>query len=704
MKKLNKFIPFIIIGSIILISSILIWGFTSNWGKGKLDDENNKQYASSKTGIGIGTELGTESEFKKDIKQPKETVNSPSINEIDKKFILLDNQIKAYDKFEKSYSCLIPCQTGNESSCTGDNRKCDMKNTQKAIELVRKYGWFKKSWVNGNPHSLFRNAKNTKYIVPEEYKNIRDKLIRQKNLLLKNQTIQFKLMTFNIEYGGNSGAKFLLNGRNVSFNKLIIILNANQPDIICLQETDYQNKARTYDAQTLPKSTKMGSVIAKKLQKNKDYSWKVFNQKHKIGKRNELIVRINKGGQYPIKKVVKFEKKYPWDSTTPENKDMIIEGFKITLINNTKFILFNIHLLWIPYPGWKSASTLVSQREATDLAYIRWNNGPVVKYVKNKGTRLFSIKSILQYIREDISNNPESEYDYAIIAGDLNETSHLDPIQRKDAIVLTKELEKASFNDSFREIYSSPAQIDKYWGTTYIGGDKYDDLTKRLDYIFYRNFKNRKSMLTVNNIQIIGEAQFSGYNRQSQAKDLIDQSYTSYPSDHRALIATFISHPPKYKIDRLYRLDKNLRCPNEQLKPKLNFISNSNLCYYTATNAAEDTSDSGKSFKTKQNIQPVVPIAQPKPKPLFTKNRECGGGSEVNKEYNDKKGNKWTGSTCFQDCIDAGYKSAVYGHPENMNNDPTNSQYGKCYCESKRLKDQGCNEVYSKYYDKYDSI
>lgn len=125
----------------------------------------------------------------------------------------------------------------------------------------------------------------------------------------------------------------------------------------------------------------------------------------------------------------------------------------------------------------------------------------------------------------------------AIVTGDFNEPSHLDWTEETARIGRhpikvewpgSKTLEKAGFRDSYREIHPDPVSHPGNTWTPTTAPDDPNDHHDRIDFVMYRG-----ADLKLLSSQVVGE--------NSQNADLV---IDPYPTDHRAVLATFEVAPP----------------------------------------------------------------------------------------------------------------------------------------------------------------
>ena len=118
------------------------------------------------------------------------------------------------------------------------------------------------------------------------------------------------------------------------------------------------------------------------------------------------------------------------------------------------------------------------------------------------------------------------------VVGDFNEPSHMDWTERaakagrhpiKVAYPASLEMSKAGFADAWRTVHPNEMKKPGYtWSSFY----KFDDPTTHHDRIDFVYFKGKG--VEVNEVKIVGEN-----------KENADIVVSPYPSDHRAVVATF---------------------------------------------------------------------------------------------------------------------------------------------------------------------
>lgn len=211
--------------------------------------------------------------------------------------------------------------------------------------------------------------------------------------------------------------------------------------------------------------------------------------------------------RYPIKKTYTFP-----DKISTFN----FGGVEIDM-DGTSVCLFDT---WLHYlPDMRLAPVEKSEKEI-----LAWDD---------EGTRDEEIQAILSVLQPFIK---ESDSIPLIIGGDFNSHSHLDwTVETRDmynhggAVVnwtVSKEMEKAGFKDSFREINPDPVQEP---GVTWLYDAGEEDTPNRMDRIDFIYYKGKTIQSTQSKIynQVLGESLvFEG-------KDFL------YASDHGFVLSTF---------------------------------------------------------------------------------------------------------------------------------------------------------------------
>jgi exodeoxyribonuclease-3 len=200
-------------------------------------------------------------------------------------------------------------------------------------------------------------------------------------------------------------------------------------------------------------------------------------------------------------------------------------GIKIKLASDKHAYIFNLHLPSHPYqpyqllgirPKWHKHTNNITfiKTEAETIEWAKKARGAEI------GKLLRQVKSI-----------PDKEVPIFVV-GDFNEPSHLDwteaaakagrhPI--KVEYPTSTEMAKAGFSDSYRKIYPDEMKNPGItWSPAYKVGDPRTH-HDRIDFVYFKG-----KGLEVKDVKILGESE--------ENADLV---VTPYPSDHRAVVASF---------------------------------------------------------------------------------------------------------------------------------------------------------------------
>lgn len=206
--------------------------------------------------------------------------------------------------------------------------------------------------------------------------------------------------------------------------------------------------------------------------------------------------------------------RYPLQATP--NK----RGVRVTIPEKgVSFWLFNMHFAYFPYQPYQLVSIpyedqpfLTTEQEAVDSC---------------NAARRFQLDRVLEEMQEAFETN-----EAIFFTGDFNEPSFRDwtvetavagvhPIRVRWPI--TRALEELGFVDAYRSLYTNPVRNP---GFTWCSITKEDDPADHHDRIDFIMSKGNRAMLE--QVEIVGEA-----------KDKADIVVTPYPSDHRAVVATY---------------------------------------------------------------------------------------------------------------------------------------------------------------------
>jgi len=200
-------------------------------------------------------------------------------------------------------------------------------------------------------------------------------------------------------------------------------------------------------------------------------------------------------------------------------------GIKIKLPSDKRAYIFNLHLPSHPYQPYQLLGIRPKWHKHTnDITFIKTEAETIEWAKKARGAE---IGKLLRQVK----SIPDKEAPIFVV-GDFNEPSHLDwtkaaakvgrhPI--KVAYPTSTEMAKAGFSDSYRTIY--PDEMKKpgiTWSPAYKVGDPRTH-HDRIDFVYFKG-----KGLEVKDVKILGENE--------ENADLV---VSPYPSDHRAVVATF---------------------------------------------------------------------------------------------------------------------------------------------------------------------
>ena len=200
-------------------------------------------------------------------------------------------------------------------------------------------------------------------------------------------------------------------------------------------------------------------------------------------------------------------------------------GIKVKLASDKHAYIFNLHLPSHPYQPYQLLGIRPKWHKHTNnITFIKTEAETIEWAKKARG------KDVAKLLKT-IKNLPDKEVPVFVV-GDFNEPSHLDWTEAaakagrhplKVAYPTSKAFAAAGFGDAYRTIY--PDEM-KNPGMTWSSKYKDDDPTSHPDRIDFVYFKGKG--LQVNEVKVVGED-----------KEKADIVVTPYPSDHRAVVATF---------------------------------------------------------------------------------------------------------------------------------------------------------------------
>lgn len=197
---------------------------------------------------------------------------------------------------------------------------------------------------------------------------------------------------------------------------------------------------------------------------------------------------------------------------------------RVKLPSGQEAYIFNLHLASHPYQPYQLLSIRPKWPPHWDTPFIQTEAEAIAAAIAARGNE---VSALLNQIR----SLPEKGA-LVFVVGDFNEPSHLDWTERaaesgrhpiKVSYPTSMEMAKAGFVDSWRVIYPDEMKNPGYtWSPIY----ETDDPTTHHDRIDFVYFKGKGVKVT--------DAKIVGENRENA-----DIVISPYPSDHRAVVATF---------------------------------------------------------------------------------------------------------------------------------------------------------------------
>ena len=200
-------------------------------------------------------------------------------------------------------------------------------------------------------------------------------------------------------------------------------------------------------------------------------------------------------------------------------------GIKVKLASDKHAYIFNLHLPSHPYQPYQLLGIRPKWHKHTnDITFIKTEREAIEWAKKARGAEIGKLLRQVKAI-------PDKEVPIFVV-GDFNEPSHLDwteatakagrhPI--KVAYPTSTEMTKAGFSDSYRTIYPDEMKNPGItWSPAYKVGDPRTH-HDRIDFVYFKG-----KGLEVKDVKILGESE--------ENADIV---VTPYPSDHRAVVATF---------------------------------------------------------------------------------------------------------------------------------------------------------------------
>ena len=211
------------------------------------------------------------------------------------------------------------------------------------------------------------------------------------------------------------------------------------------------------------------------------------------------------------------------------------DGIKVKLPSGQQAYLFNLHLPSNPYQPYQLMGIQPKFKKHRNTPFIKTEAEAIEAAQKARGRDIARLLRLVRFL-------PDQETPVFIV-GDFNEPSHLDwteaaaksgrhpiKVEYPNSLALTK----AGFTDSYRMVYPDEMKNPGFtWSPIY----KADDPKTHHDRIDFVYFKGNG--LKVTDAKIIGENE--------ENADIV---VAPYPSDHRAVVATF-TLPNQSKSEKL---------------------------------------------------------------------------------------------------------------------------------------------------------
>ena len=218
--------------------------------------------------------------------------------------------------------------------------------------------------------------------------------------------------------------------------------------------------------------------------------------------------------------------------TRYEIVESLYKGVKVKMDSGRYAYVFNVHLSSHPYQPYQLLKIRPKWHKHTNNITFIKTEAEAIEWAKK--ARGVEIAKVLRQVK----SLPDKQAPVFVV-GDFNEPSHLDWTQRaakagrhpiKVAYPTSTEMAKTGFSDSYRKIYPDEMKNPGLtWSPAYKVGDPRTH-HDRIDFVYFKG-----KGLQVKDVKILGEN-----------KENADLVVSPYPSDHRAVVATF-SLPKKTK-------------------------------------------------------------------------------------------------------------------------------------------------------------
>ena len=211
-------------------------------------------------------------------------------------------------------------------------------------------------------------------------------------------------------------------------------------------------------------------------------------------------------------------------------------GIKVKLPSGQHAYIFNLHLPSNPYQPYQLLGIQPKWHKHKDTPFIKTEAEAIASASKARGGEISELL-------KQIDSLPDKETPVFVV-GDFNEPSHLDwteaaaksgrhPIKVEYPNSLT--MTKAGFADAWRTLYPDEMKKPGFTWTPIMTADDPKTHHDRIDFVYFRG-----EGVKVTGANIVGEN-----------KSNADIVVSPYPSDHRAVVATFTlpNQPKSEKLD-----------------------------------------------------------------------------------------------------------------------------------------------------------
>ena len=209
-------------------------------------------------------------------------------------------------------------------------------------------------------------------------------------------------------------------------------------------------------------------------------------------------------------------------------------GIKIKLDSGREAYVFNLHLPSNPYQPYQLLSIRPKWHKHWDTPFIKTEAEAIAGARKARGREISALLKQIDSLAD--KDTP------VFVVGDFNEPSHLDWTEKaaqsgrqpiKVEYPGSLAMSKAGFKDAWRAVYPDEMKKPGFTWSPLTKADDPKDHHDRIDFVYFRG----KDM-ELTDVKIVGEN-----------KENADIVVTPYPSDHRAVVATFtLPNQPNGKV------------------------------------------------------------------------------------------------------------------------------------------------------------